>query len=144
MLSLAAVYASFGVTLLMRPLGSALFGRYADRKGRKAAIIASMVGVGVSTAAFGLLPTVATVGAAAPVLFILLRLVQGARPAGTMLHVGITPRVVADEAGIRAMLANDADLGLLRVCIFKPVGEPVRVRISDDHDLDRGVLARRR
>ena len=77
MLSLAAVYASFGVTLLMRPLGSALFGSYADRKGRKAAMIASMVGVGVSTAAFGLLPTVASVGVAAPILFILLRLVQG-------------------------------------------------------------------
>jgi MFS family permease len=77
MLSLAAVYASFGVTLLMRPLGSALFGSYADRKGRKRAMIASMIGVGVSTAAFGLLPTVATIGVAAPILFILLRLVQG-------------------------------------------------------------------
>ena len=77
MLSLAAVYASFGVTLLMRPLGSALFGSYADRKGRKAAMIASMIGVGVSTAAFGLLPTVATIGVAAPILFIVLRLIQG-------------------------------------------------------------------
>jgi MFS family permease len=77
MLSLAAVYASFGVTLLMRPLGSALFGSYADRKGRKRAMIASMIGVGVSTAAFGLLPTVATIGVAAPILFLLLRLVQG-------------------------------------------------------------------
>ncbi len=77
MLSLAAVYASFGVTLLMRPLGSAIFGSYADRKGRKAAMIVSMVGVGVSTAAFGLLPTVASVGVAAPILFIILRLVQG-------------------------------------------------------------------
>ncbi|MEN3276330.1 MAG: transporter, family, proline/betaine transporter, partial [Massilia sp.] len=77
MLSLAAVYASFGVTLLMRPLGSALFGSYADRKGRKAAMIASMIGVGVSTAAFGLLPTVHTIGIAAPILFIVLRLIQG-------------------------------------------------------------------
>jgi MHS family proline/betaine transporter-like MFS transporter len=77
MLSLAAVYASFGVTLLMRPLGSALFGSYADRKGRKAAMIVSMVGVGVSTAAFGLLPTVASIGVAAPILFIVLRLIQG-------------------------------------------------------------------
>jgi MFS family permease len=77
MLSLAAVYASFGVTLLMRPLGSALFGSYADRKGRKRAMIASMVGVGLATAAFGLLPTVSTIGVAAPILFILLRLVQG-------------------------------------------------------------------
>jgi MHS family proline/betaine transporter-like MFS transporter len=77
MLSLAAVYASFGVTLLMRPLGSALFGNYADVRGRKRAMIASMVGVGVSTALFGALPTVATVGIAAPIMFLLLRLVQG-------------------------------------------------------------------
>ena len=58
--------------------------------------------------------------------------------------LGITARVIADEAGIGAMFAHDADLGLLGVCIFKPVGEPVRVRISHDYDLDRGVLARRR
>ena len=54
MLSLAAVYASFAVTLLMRPLGSALFGSYADRHGRKGAMIVAVVGVGMSTAAFGL------------------------------------------------------------------------------------------
>jgi MHS family proline/betaine transporter-like MFS transporter len=77
MLSLAAVYASFGVTLLMRPLGSALFGSYADTHGRKRAMIVSMVGVGVSTAVFGLLPTVHTVGVAAPILFLVLRLIQG-------------------------------------------------------------------
>jgi MFS family permease len=77
MLSLAAVYASFGVTLLMRPLGSALFGAYADTHGRKRAMIAAMVGVGVSTAAFGALPTVGSIGVAAPVLFIILKLVQG-------------------------------------------------------------------
>ncbi|ANN78619.1 MFS transporter [Bordetella flabilis] len=77
MLSLAAVYASFAVTLLMRPLGSALFGSYADRKGRKGAMILAVVGVGLTTAAFGLLPTVAQVGLLAPVLFIVLRLVQG-------------------------------------------------------------------
>lgn len=46
MLSLAAVYASFGVTLLMRPLGSALFGAFADTHGRKRAMIMAMVGVG--------------------------------------------------------------------------------------------------
>jgi MHS family proline/betaine transporter-like MFS transporter len=77
MWSLAAVYASFGVTLLMRPLGSALFGSYADVHGRKRAMIVSMVGVGVSTALFGVLPTVKTVGIAAPILFIVMRLIQG-------------------------------------------------------------------
>src|ERR1700691_2399789 len=76
-LSLAAVYASFAVTLLMRPVGSAIFGHYADVHGRKNAMFVAIVGVGVSTAAFGLLPTIGQVGLVAPVLFLVLRLVQG-------------------------------------------------------------------
>src|ERR1700691_6481889 len=77
-LSLAAVYASFAVTLLMRPVGSAVFGHYADVHGRKSAMFVAIVGVGISTAAFGLLPTIAQVGLIAPVLFLVLRLVPGA------------------------------------------------------------------
>jgi MFS family permease len=61
----------------MRPLGSGLFGSYADTHGRKRAMIMAMVGVGVSTAAFGILPSVHSVGVIAPILFILLKLVQG-------------------------------------------------------------------
>jgi MFS transporter, MHS family, proline/betaine transporter len=76
-LSLAAVYASFAVTLLMRPVGSAVFGHYADVYGRKNAMLVAIVGVGISTAAFGLLPTIAQAGFIAPVLFLILRLVQG-------------------------------------------------------------------
>jgi MFS family permease len=76
-LSLAAVYASFAVTLLMRPVGSALFGSYADRHGRKGAMIVAVIGVGVSTALFGALPTIRQIGIAAPIIFLLLRLVQG-------------------------------------------------------------------
>ncbi|HXP30904.1 MAG TPA: MFS transporter [Stellaceae bacterium] len=76
-LSLAAVYASFAVTLLMRPVGSAFFGSYADRHGRKGAMMLAVIGVGVATAAFGLLPTVEVVGVLAPILFLILRLIQG-------------------------------------------------------------------
>ena len=61
----------------------------------------------------------------------------------TLRPLGITARVIADKAGIGAMFAHDADLGVIGVCIFKPVGEPVRVRISHDNDLDCGILARR-
>src|SRR5260221_6576396 len=75
-LSLAAVYASFAVTLLMRPIGSALFGHYADVHGRKGAMLIALIGVGISTAAFGGLPTVAQAGVIAPVSFLILRLVQ--------------------------------------------------------------------
>lgn len=77
MLSLAAAYASFSVTLLVRPLGSALFGSYADRRGRREAMMVAVVGVGVSTAIFGLLPTVAQIGWAAAALFLAFRLIQG-------------------------------------------------------------------
>src|ERR1700692_4199132 len=76
-LSLAAVYASFAVTLLMRPVGSAVFGHYADVHGRKNAMFVAIVGVGISTAAFGLLPTIAPVGLIAPGLFLILRLLAG-------------------------------------------------------------------
>ena len=65
-LSLAAVYASFAVTLLMRPIGSAIFGHYADVHGRKGAMMIAIVGVGVSTAAFGALPTIAQAGRITP------------------------------------------------------------------------------
>jgi hypothetical protein len=40
------------------------------------------------------------------------------------------------------MFAHNADLGIIGVCIFKPVGKPVRVRISHDSDFDYGILAR--
>jgi MFS transporter, MHS family, proline/betaine transporter len=76
-LSLAAVYASFAVTLLIRPIGSALFGHYADVHGRKGAMLIALIGVGISTAAFGVLPTIAQAGVVAPVMFLILRLVQG-------------------------------------------------------------------
>jgi MFS transporter, MHS family, proline/betaine transporter len=76
-LSLAAVYASFAVTLLMRPVGSAVFGHYADLHGRKGAMLIAIIGVGVTTAAFGVLPTIAQAGLIAPILFLVLRLVQG-------------------------------------------------------------------
>jgi MFS transporter, MHS family, proline/betaine transporter len=77
MWSLAGVYASFAVTLLIRPLGAALFGSYADRNGRRTAMKVTVVGVGVCTALFGLLPTVNQIGWSATVLFLALRLVQG-------------------------------------------------------------------
>jgi hypothetical protein len=61
----------------MRPVGSALFGNYADRRGRKGAMIIAVIGVGLATAAFGVLPTLAQIGVAAPVVFLILRLTQG-------------------------------------------------------------------
>lgn len=76
-LQLAATYASFGVSLVMRPLGGAVFGRYADRVGRRRSMVTTISGVGIATALMGALPTYAAAGVLAPILFVLLRLVQG-------------------------------------------------------------------
>lgn len=76
-LSLALVFASFGVSVLMRPGGAALFGQLTDRDGRKRMMVVVLLGVGIATGAMGLVPTYAAIGIAAPVIFILLRVVQG-------------------------------------------------------------------
>jgi MFS transporter, MHS family, proline/betaine transporter len=64
-LTLSATFASFGVSLVMRPLGGAVFGRFADRRGRRRTLIVTVSGVGAATALMGALPTFAAVGALA-------------------------------------------------------------------------------
>lgn len=76
-LSLAGVYAAFATSAIVRPLGSVVFGTYADNHGRKKALFVTMGGVGIITASMGLLPTVQQIGVAATVIFLLLRLLQG-------------------------------------------------------------------
>jgi metabolite-proton symporter len=69
--------ATFGIAFFARPIGSALFGHFGDRVGRKTTLVASLLTMGVSTVVIGLLPTYHTVGLAAPVLLALCRLGQG-------------------------------------------------------------------
>jgi MFS family permease len=88
LLSLAAVFASFAVTLVMRPIGSALFGSYADRRGRKGALTLVVTCVGITTFLLGVLPTIQQIGLAAPVLFVLLRLAQGIFVGGVIACTG--------------------------------------------------------
>jgi metabolite-proton symporter len=69
--------ATFALAFFARPVGSALFGHFGDRIGRKATLVASLLTMGLSTVAIGLLPTYASIGVAAPVLLALCRLGQG-------------------------------------------------------------------
>jgi MHS family proline/betaine transporter-like MFS transporter len=113
-LSLAAVYASFAVTLLMRPVGSAVFGSYADRHGRKGAMTIAVVGVGFSTALFGTLPTIHQIGIAAPTIFLLLRLVQGVFVGGVVAstHTIGTESVPPSWRGTMSGLVGGGGAGL--------------------------------
>jgi MFS family permease len=69
--------ATFGAGFAVRPLGALVFGRIGDMVGRKYAFMVTLLIMGAATAAIGLLPTVSTIGIAAPVLLVLLRLLQG-------------------------------------------------------------------
>src|ERR1700744_5278423 len=113
-LSLAAVYASFAVTLLMRPVGSAIFGHYADVRGRKNAMFIAIVGVGFSTAAFGVLPTIAQAGYLAPALFLILRLVPGVSVGGVVAsaHPIGTESVSPDRRGAMSGLIGGGGAGI--------------------------------
>src|SRR5271166_4466379 len=72
-----AALGTFAVGFLARPVGGAIFGHFGDRLGRKSMLMLTMICMGLSTAAIGLLPTYAQIGIAAPVLLVLLRVVQG-------------------------------------------------------------------
>jgi metabolite-proton symporter len=68
---------TFSIAFFARPIGSAFFGHFGDRVGRKATLVASLLTMGVSTVLIGLLPTYAALGALAPLLLALCRFGQG-------------------------------------------------------------------
>jgi metabolite-proton symporter len=72
-----ASLATFGIAFLARPIGSALFGHFGDRIGRKTTLVAALLTMGISTVAIGALPTYASIGLAAPLLLSVCRFGQG-------------------------------------------------------------------
>lgn len=93
-----AAFATFGVGFVARPLGGIIFGGIGDRLGRKATLVFTVTMMGIVSALMGLLPPYSTLGVAAPVLLVVLRLVQG-------LGAG------AEFAGALTYVAESADTG---------------------------------
>lgn len=75
--SLIAAFGAFAVGFLVRPLGGLVFGRIGDLVGRKRAMVLSVIAMAVPTVLIGLMPTYQTIGIAAPILIVLLRIIQG-------------------------------------------------------------------
>jgi len=75
--ALLASFATYAAGFLVRPFGALVFGRIGDLVGRKYTFLVTILVMGVSTAAVGLLPTYATIGMLSPILLVLLRLAQG-------------------------------------------------------------------
>lgn len=77
LISLLLAYLSFGIPFFIRPLGGVVFAHIGDRIGRKKTLVMTLLLMGTGTTLIGLLPTHADIGIAAPMLLVLLRLVQG-------------------------------------------------------------------
>src|SRR5579871_4906314 len=72
-----ASLATFAIAFLARPIGSALFGHFGDRIGRKTTLVAALLTMGISTVAIGALPGYRSIGVIAPLLLALCRFGQG-------------------------------------------------------------------
>src|SRR6476619_8122896 len=70
-------FATYAVGFVARPVGGVVFGHYGDRIGRKAMLSLTLLLMGVATFCIGLLPTYTTIGPWAPVLLVILRMLQG-------------------------------------------------------------------
>ena len=70
-------FGTVGISFLFRPLGAAVAGHYGDRIGRKKMLVLTLLLMGAATAIIGILPTSATIGIWAPILLVLMRIIQG-------------------------------------------------------------------
>lgn len=114
--SLLASLATFGVGFLTRPLGALVIGRYADRAGRKPAMLLSFALIGVGVVGLPLTPSYAAIGIAAPVIAIAFRLLQGFALGG---EVGPSTAFLMEAAPARrrglyvSLQAMSADVAVL-------------------------------
>ncbi|MFZ0094975.1 MAG: MFS transporter, partial [Pseudolabrys sp.] len=75
--ALLLTFGTFGVSYLVRPLGAIVLGAYADRNGRRAAMLVSIVIMTIGTGLMAVMPTYSTVGLVAPIAVLVARLLQG-------------------------------------------------------------------
>lgn len=92
-----AAFATFAAGFLARPLGGIMFGHLADRIGRRNVLIITFVLMGISTGLIGLLPTYESVGVAAPVALVVLRIFQGLGAGAEYSSAAVVAYEHADE-----------------------------------------------
>ncbi len=108
--SIISTFAVFAAGFIMRPIGGLILGRIGDIKGRKTTLYISMILMAVCTTLMGVLPTYQSVGLAAPVLLIILRLVQGLSVGGEF-STSVTYMVEEAPKNSRGIFGSLANIG---------------------------------
>jgi MFS transporter, MHS family, shikimate and dehydroshikimate transport protein len=103
--------ASFGVSFLFRPVGGIIFGHFGDRLGRKKMLVLTLLLMGGGSFLIGCLPTADTIGAVAPILLVLLRIVQGIGLGGEWGGAAVVVVECAPEDK-RALYASSMQMGV--------------------------------
>lgn len=115
-IGLLLAFASVGISFLFRPLGAFLAGHFGDRIGRRPMLVLTLILMGAATTLIGILPTYETAGILAPVMLLLLRILQGISAGGewggaVLMAVGHAPRNGRGRAGAFPQLG--VPLGML-------------------------------
>lgn len=118
-----AAFATLGVGFVARPVGGVVWGYFGDRIGRKAMLVTSLMLMGVATVGVGLLPTYAQVGVLAPILLVLMRLLQGVSAGGewggaALMAVEHAPPGRRGRYGSFAQIGVPAGLILAQIVFF--------------------------
>ncbi|MEN5164459.1 MFS transporter [Achromobacter kerstersii] len=121
-----AAFGTFAVGFFARPLGGAIFGHIGDKIGRKKSLVITLVMMGTVTVLIGLLPTHASIGIWAPILLILLRIVQGIAVGGEWGGAVLMAGEHSPDQSKRTFFASFAQLGspaglILSMLMFKLV-----------------------
>src|SRR6195256_1972918 len=104
-------FATYFVGFAARPIGAAIFGHWGDRIGRKTTLIITLVVMGISSAVIGILPGTATIGIAAPLLLVTLRVLQGIAVGGEWSGSVLLTMEWGDQ-NKRGLLGSFAQIGV--------------------------------
>src|SRR5690349_15131534 len=129
-----ASMATFAAAFVSRPLGAAFFGHFGDRLGRKSTLIATLLIMGLSTLTVGLVPGAATIGMAAPLILLTLRLLQGFAVGGewagsALLSAEYAPATARGKYGMFTQMGVGSGLvmsSLLFLAVNQTIGEGSR------------------
>lgn len=132
-----AAFATYGVGFLVRPLGGLLFGTIGDRYGRRPVLVITLLMMGLSTMAIGVLPSYTSIGIAAPILLTLLRMVQGIG-AGAEFGSAITLCAEKAPASRRGFFASWSGVGIGMGVLLSAGAFALVTRLPEDQFLSWG------